>query len=159
MEPPVLLKLFILIDWCVKMTLHAPWVCHILPALSPSLGSMPLTFSPHFSLLSFLGHTPPVGLGFLHGICTTGWVDTIHTHAHTQFWHSCSSPCCFLRLHHCSSFSPSLCLFLYLRSVVCLCVFVFSLSCPHSFCASPTSHPPSPSSPFSLCRSLLIKMF
>lgn len=127
-----------------------PWIS------SPSLGSVLLTISQLlffflFSLVLGLNTLSPWGLGFLHGICMTGWVNSAHTpltQSGLDEFFFCEL--CFLP-HPCSTspLCPCVCI---LCAVVCLslCWFYCVFTCsgpPH-----PTSYPPLPSLSFlSLC--------
>lgn len=144
----------------------APWISDTLIVCTPSRGSRLLTVSQHlFSLFPCLGvkHTP-WGLGFLHGICMTGWVDTTHIPL-TQSWLDeffewallpASSTLNILPLSVCVPFSYChVFVFVFCCGVVC-CIVSSPVLGP------PTSHPPSPpfpSFPFPLSCPLLIKMF
>lgn len=97
-----------------------------------------------FSLVLGLNTLSPWGLGFLHGICMTGWVNSAHTpltHSGLDEFFSVNSAFCLINAQH--LLSVHVCAF-YVLSCVCLCV-----GC---IVSSPVLDPhnllPSPSVPF-----------
>ncbi len=133
----------------------APWISYKLTVCTPSLISRLLTVSQHlFSLFPCPGvKRTPWGLGFLHGICMTGWVDSTHiplTQSLLDEFFEWALPSASSTLN---MLSLSMCvLFTYCR------VFVFVFFCGIVCCivSSPILAPPTspslPTRPFlSLC--------
>lgn len=101
-------------------------MCLVHPHWFPSCSQSHIFFL--FSLvLGFYTHFP--GLGFLHGICMTGWVDATHI-ALTQSWYEVFFVCACALLTASSTLNTlSLCLYIFFI-VVCLsvCLLCYRLS-------------------------------
>lgn len=118
----------------------------------PSLGSAPLTVSRlliywflfFFSFSSSWGktHSLPRGLGFLHGICMIGWVDSTHS-CHTVWTGSMR-----VEFFMSSAFVP----FMLMLFSLSVCRCVASVVGSSSLGSSLPPPPPSSSSPLYLRR-------
>lgn len=103
-----------------------------------------------FSLSSSWGHIHSRGLGFLHGICMTGWVDSTHTSHTVTAYHVYASAASFIHAEHALPVCVCVCL--------CFCLLLFVVSCLHLFWAPrPFTHPSA--FLFPLSCPLLIKTF
>lgn len=131
---------------------------------STSNSPMLLTISEHFFFSLFycpgVEHTP-WGLGFLHGICMTGWVDWTHTLLSRSWldeYCSVSPASCLFQTQH--PLSVRVCIFC---TALCLslCVAVLLVCCIASLpvMGPSTSHPTVPFLPLPSFCPLLIKMF
>lgn len=129
------------LPWSVRLV-HKELCAVDLRSVHLVLGS---SVSLVFSLSLSWGHFHSWGLGFLHGICMTGWVDSTHTSHTVIAYHIYASAASF---HPFWTYFPRLCVcFLF------VCCIVFS-----PVLGSPTFYPP-PAFLFPLSCPLLIKTF